>query len=187
MGWKGESRRHSLSRKGIKTNIDKTKRLSVRNFVARGVSVPVIVAIKQHLKGLNEYQYQSFMGSKLLGLKNKLSDEYWKKEGKYPNRDKQKEIWDHVNSLDLDELIQMGVIQSFIVKKGMKYHLIFGSDIHNLSGTHSKTLGEGNIVVFDSIAPDGTTWFIHEGERGKHSEINSFSGLERDDRIEKVS
>ncbi|MCK4545421.1 hypothetical protein KAU43_07770 [candidate division WOR-3 bacterium] len=36
MGWKGESRRHSLSRKGIKTNIDKTKRLSVRNFVARG-------------------------------------------------------------------------------------------------------------------------------------------------------
>ncbi|MCK4545418.1 hypothetical protein KAU43_07755 [candidate division WOR-3 bacterium] len=35
-GWKGESRRHSLSRKGIKTNIDKTKRLSVRNFVARG-------------------------------------------------------------------------------------------------------------------------------------------------------
>lgn len=37
MGWKGESRRHSLSRKGIKTNIDKTKRLSVRNFVARGL------------------------------------------------------------------------------------------------------------------------------------------------------
>ena len=36
MGWKGESRRHSLSRKGIKTNIDKTKRLSVRNYVARG-------------------------------------------------------------------------------------------------------------------------------------------------------
>ena len=36
MGWKGESRRHSLSRKGIKTNIDKTTRLSVRNFVARG-------------------------------------------------------------------------------------------------------------------------------------------------------
>lgn len=34
--WKGESRRHSLSRKGIKTNVDKTKRLSVRNFVARG-------------------------------------------------------------------------------------------------------------------------------------------------------
>ena len=39
MGWKGESRRHSLSRKGIKTNIDKTKRLSVRNFVARGRTI----------------------------------------------------------------------------------------------------------------------------------------------------
>ena len=40
MGWKGESRRHSLSRKGIKTNIDKTKRLSVGNFVARGSRTP---------------------------------------------------------------------------------------------------------------------------------------------------
>ena len=36
MGWKGESRRHSLSRKGIKTNIDPHKRLSVGNYVARG-------------------------------------------------------------------------------------------------------------------------------------------------------
>lgn len=36
MGWKGESRRHSLSRKGIRTNINKDQRLSVRNFVARG-------------------------------------------------------------------------------------------------------------------------------------------------------
>lgn len=36
MTWKGESRRHSLSRKGIKTNIDQHKRLSVRNYVARG-------------------------------------------------------------------------------------------------------------------------------------------------------
>lgn len=36
MGWKGESRRHSLSRKGIKTNIDKDKRLSIKNYVARG-------------------------------------------------------------------------------------------------------------------------------------------------------
>lgn len=38
MGWKGESRRHSLSRKGIRTNIDKDKRLSVKNYVARGES-----------------------------------------------------------------------------------------------------------------------------------------------------
>lgn len=41
MGWKGESRRHSLSRKGIKTNIDQHKRLSVRNFVARGKLEPI--------------------------------------------------------------------------------------------------------------------------------------------------
>ncbi|MCK4545420.1 hypothetical protein KAU43_07765 [candidate division WOR-3 bacterium] len=42
MGWKGESRRHSLSRKGIRTNIDKDKRLSVRNFVARGHKLPEV-------------------------------------------------------------------------------------------------------------------------------------------------
>ena len=36
MAWKGESRRHSLARKGIKTNIDKERRIDVSNFVARG-------------------------------------------------------------------------------------------------------------------------------------------------------
>ena len=42
MGWKGESRRHSLSRKGIKTNIGKTKRFDVSNFVARGEDIEYI-------------------------------------------------------------------------------------------------------------------------------------------------
>ena len=36
MGWKGESRRHSLSRKGIKTNLPDGRRFDVSNFVARG-------------------------------------------------------------------------------------------------------------------------------------------------------
>ena len=36
MGWKGESRRHSLARKGIRTNIDKDRRLDVSTFVAKG-------------------------------------------------------------------------------------------------------------------------------------------------------
>lgn len=36
MAWKGESRRHSLSRKGIKTNIDQERRLDVSKFVAKG-------------------------------------------------------------------------------------------------------------------------------------------------------
>ncbi|MCK4545414.1 hypothetical protein KAU43_07735 [candidate division WOR-3 bacterium] len=40
MGWKGESRRHSLSRKGIKTNINRNQRLAVNNFVARGSQTP---------------------------------------------------------------------------------------------------------------------------------------------------
>ena len=35
-GWKGESRRHSLARKGIKTNIDGGRRFDVSNFVAKG-------------------------------------------------------------------------------------------------------------------------------------------------------
>ena len=36
MGWKGESRRHSLSRKGIKTNLPDGRRFDVSNYVARG-------------------------------------------------------------------------------------------------------------------------------------------------------
>lgn len=37
MVWKGEPRRHSLAKKGVKTVIDKDKRLAVNNYVARGV------------------------------------------------------------------------------------------------------------------------------------------------------
>jgi len=36
MTWKGESRRHSLSRKGIKTNLPDGRRFDVSNYVARG-------------------------------------------------------------------------------------------------------------------------------------------------------
>ena len=35
-GWKGESRRHSLARKGVSTVIDGDRRFDVSNFVARG-------------------------------------------------------------------------------------------------------------------------------------------------------
>lgn len=35
-GWSGESRRHGLARKGVKTVIDDDKRLAVNNYVARG-------------------------------------------------------------------------------------------------------------------------------------------------------
>lgn len=35
-GWHDDSRRHSLARKGIKTNIDGSKRFDVSNYVARG-------------------------------------------------------------------------------------------------------------------------------------------------------
>ena len=35
-GWRGESRRHSLARKGVSTVIDDDRRFDVSNFVARG-------------------------------------------------------------------------------------------------------------------------------------------------------
>ena len=54
MGWKGESRRHSLSRKGIKTNIDKTKRLSVRSFVARGYGASILIGKELHQDDLHK-------------------------------------------------------------------------------------------------------------------------------------
>ena len=40
MGWKGESRRHSLARKGIRTNIDQDRRFDVSTFVAKGRKYP---------------------------------------------------------------------------------------------------------------------------------------------------
>lgn len=57
MGWKGESRRHSLSRKGIKTNIDDHKRLSVRNFVARGYEGFEDIIHSQEYEGLDGYYF----------------------------------------------------------------------------------------------------------------------------------
>jgi len=36
-GWKNESRRHSLARKGVKTNVDESRRFDVSTFVAKGM------------------------------------------------------------------------------------------------------------------------------------------------------
>ena len=41
MGWKGESRRHSLSRKGIKTNLPDGRRFDVSNYVAKGKRIEI--------------------------------------------------------------------------------------------------------------------------------------------------
>lgn len=51
MGWKGESRRHSLSRKGIKTNIDQHKRLAVNDYVARGSLKAETIELRTFLEG----------------------------------------------------------------------------------------------------------------------------------------
>jgi len=59
MAWKGESRRHSLARKGVKTNIDGGRRFDVSNFVARG---------KLDLK---EFPPQKYVGD------GKLPNMYW--------------------------------------------------------------------------------------------------------------
>ena len=45
MGWKGESRRHSLARRGVKTNIDGNKRFAVNNFVAKGQKVITVAVL----------------------------------------------------------------------------------------------------------------------------------------------
>ena len=38
-GWKGESRRHSLARKGVKTNLPDGRRFDVSKFVANGKQI----------------------------------------------------------------------------------------------------------------------------------------------------
>lgn len=48
-GWHGDSRLHSLARKGISTTIDDKRRFSVNNFVARGERKRI--KYKQDFKG----------------------------------------------------------------------------------------------------------------------------------------
>jgi len=67
-GWKNESRRHSLARKGVKTNIDQGKRFDVSNFVARGEGLSKklddldglvyerFIIIEEDLKGFIRYK-----------------------------------------------------------------------------------------------------------------------------------
>lgn len=53
-------------------------------------------------------------------------------------------------------------------KGAFRICLNFGSDVTNPRGTHSVCLKNGDVIEFESIAMDGSTWFLYKGERGKH-------------------
>lgn len=168
MSWKGESRRHSLARRGIKTINDKDRSLIFSNFYSRGIRNPLyITAIKQHLKGLSDYELNEFLSDKKLRLLNVLSDTYWKETGSYPDKNKRDDFWKEINELSINDLIENGSIQAYIVKPHERVRLTFGSDTQLPLGTHTKSIAQGNIIVYDGRASDGTTWFIYEGERAK--------------------
>ena len=63
MGWKGESRRHSLSRKGIKTNLPDGRRFDVSNYVARGRKQETIELrefLDSYMQGSRAYEQEPF-------------------------------------------------------------------------------------------------------------------------------
>ncbi|MCK4545412.1 hypothetical protein KAU43_07725 [candidate division WOR-3 bacterium] len=63
MGWKGESRRHSLSRKGIKTNLPDGRRFDVSNYVARGRKQETIELrefLDSYMQGSRVYEQEPF-------------------------------------------------------------------------------------------------------------------------------
>ena len=74
-GWKGESRRHSLARKGVKTVLPDGRRFDVSKFVAKGDFKP------KSLQDLASYYYKFFTtnerpnGDKIVVLKDDAPEE----------------------------------------------------------------------------------------------------------------
>ena len=81
IGWKGESRRHSLARKGVKTVIDDKHRLAVNNFVARGTDIYNIKPINydELMDDITKYQLKQKM---IYHFTLELEQELKKLEGK---------------------------------------------------------------------------------------------------------
>ena len=181
-GWTGESRRHSLARKGIKT-ADGIVFESMGKFFE--VSPELEKMVLEHLKGLNEWEYLHFINNKKLGISNMEINKIWEKTGNYPDRNVQKEVWDKVNNMPLKEMIENGFISIYMVKPDKKYDLTFGSTTRNPSGTSYKVLKGGEILIHDSGSSDNTQWFIHEGKRGK-SEYGAYGDVESDLRLVRI-
>ena len=184
-GWRNESRRHSLARKGIRTihfgaqgkNMDYSKWLQKVNITKEEHD-----KIIRYITAQNNYDYADFIGHSRLILNNKLHDIIWKQTGNYPDRSIQRDIHDFIQSLDLDSLINYGAITVFKINDGEEYPLAFGSNIRNPSGTHSRVLGSDDLLVLSRKTPNNTYWFIYKGERGKHT-YGAYSGIDFDERL----
>lgn len=181
-GWKNESRRHSLARKGIKT-ADGIIFESMGKIIT--ITPETEKMVLDHLKGLNEWEYLHFINNKKLGIANMEINKVWEKTGKYPDRDVQKEIWDKAKNMTIKDMIENGFISIYMVKPDKKYDLTFGSTTRNPSGTSYKVLKGGEILIHESGSSDNTQWFIHEGKRGK-SEYGAYGSLEDDLRLVKI-
>jgi len=112
MTWKGESRRHSLSRKGIKTNIDDHKRLSVRNFVAKGYEGFSEIIHSQEYEGLDGYYFIKVFKDGRFELQTpsgldlgKFDDEGYSHRAKYQEPD----IEEWINSVGTDLVNNEGI------------------------------------------------------------------------------
>ena len=186
MAWKNESRRHSLARKGVITGTNKRKHSALKYHFATGIKNPdLILAIEKHIMGLNKWDMQDLLGSARSSEANKRVNALWKETGEYPSHSIRNQIYQEIKDLTITEMIEFGIIKAYMVKPNERYHITFGSTTRNISGTRRKILKEGDILVYQTTARDGTTWFYHEGERGKHDYGNA--RVWEDHRLEQLS
>jgi len=92
-GWKGESRRHSLARKGVKTNLPDGRRFDVSKFVASGI---------------RDYKVGNYPQDEIKG-REKLLGKYYKRYNK------DSEYWG--GGINKFESVPVDVLQE-LVKKG---------------------------------------------------------------------
>ena len=110
-GWKGESRRHSLARKGVSTVIDQDRRFDVSNFVARGLLTKIMDII-------DKYEKKDYWGDEEL-IKMKIAE--WEQFGK-PEPHTPQSIRDELNDImSEDRLDWVTKMVNHIEKKDKTY------------------------------------------------------------------
>lgn len=95
-GWRGEPRRKSLARRGIKTNINETQRFDVSNCVARGNNDDINLFKTQALKALQRTKEDS----------NRLIDTIIEnEEPRFLTADESKELRKQFSNLSVGQVI----------------------------------------------------------------------------------
>jgi len=195
MSWKGESRRHSLARKGVKTNVDNRRQFDNSKLIGEGVynKRTYLNIFTNHIKNLrveDAIMLRDIMESRLI---NALFDHQYRKTNNYPSRSEQKRIHQKIQLMDMDELVEnlqkyqnYGTSNIYKVKDHAEYLIDIekqSTDIVHLGNT--KKLRWGDTLVYIQGSPDNTAWVIHKGLIGKHN-YGAYGGIDKDPNLERM-